>query len=299
MKPPRVRGQPAAQRAAGEQAGGLGRVRSPAPGPGRRRHRDTSDGCKASSTLNTTKAGQGHGETIETLAGHRQQRAHQRQAGHGCAQRAAMGAALFRHEHDRHHQHEGHQDDRQIDLPQFARVQPADLASSAGATTNSATCTRCSTNTPKFSRNRSGCSSTSRGRAACMARAWVRGTTGTTQRATAGKPRPDRRWSRTGPTAPPAHQHGRQHQRNGEGQADRATDHGHGAGAHLVAGGVGQPGGDGGGNGARALDGAADGDPERPTPGHRPRCRPRTTGGRRSPRAGGPSGRTPARRESA
>ena len=38
-----------------------------------------------------------------------------------------MGAALFRHEHDRHHQHEGHQDDRQIDLPQFARVQPAGL----------------------------------------------------------------------------------------------------------------------------------------------------------------------------
>ena len=160
------------------------------------------------------------------------------------AQRAAMGAALFRHEHDRHHQHEGHQDDRQIDLPQFARParRPWPAAPARPRTAPPA---------PDAARTRRSSAATGRD-AAAPARpgrlhgAGLRGTTGTTQRATARQTTPRQAMVQNrpdSPTSPPARATA---PANGEGQADRATDHGHGAGAHLVAGGVGQPGGDGG-----------------------------------------------------
>ena len=211
-----------------------------------------------------------------------------------------MGAALFRHEHDRHHQHEGHQDDRQIDLPQFARVQPAGLGQQRRRDHEQRHLHQMQHEYAEVQPQQVGMQQH-------LARPGRLHGAGLGARHHRHDParhgQADHAQTGDGPEQarqpPPAHQHGRQHQRDGEGQADRAADHGHGAGAHLVAGGVGQPGGDGGGNGARALDGAADGDQNTSDAWAQTTLPATNSKGRRSPRAGGPSGRTPARRESA
>ncbi|KAG1247636.1 hypothetical protein G6F68_014117 [Rhizopus microsporus] len=193
-----------------------------------------------------------------------------------------MGAALLGDEHDRHHQHERHQDDRQIDFPELAGIQAAHLGQQGGHHDKQRHLDQVQHEHAEIQAQQ-----------VAVGQDFARtgGLHGASLRARhhrhhkARHAQADDAQTGDGPEQagqpPPAHQHGRQDERHRERQADRPAHHGHGARADLVAGGVGQPGGDGGGNGARPLDGAPD------------------AAGRTARRGDGPNGRRPARRGSA